>query len=129
DALENVAVYPWNTKGILPQVLKAGEHAGTLTQQGASLLDVNGNLQSGSMMAPPERHAGTGIVSTNRVRQHTGSVSVGTSAFSMVALDKPLKKIYRDSDIVTTPNNDDVAMVHINNCSSEIDAWIGIFRE
>lgn len=129
DALENVAVYPWNTKGILPKVLKAGEHAGTLTQKGASLLDVNGNLQSGSMMAPPEGDAGTGMVSTNSVRQHTGNVSVGTSAFSMVVLDKPLKKIYRDIDIVTTPNNEDVAMVHINNCSSDIDAWIGIFRE
>src|SRR5699024_11229679 len=83
-------------------------------QKGASLRDVNGHLQSGSMMAPPEGDAGTGMVSTNSVRQHTGNVSVGTSAFSMVVLDKPLKKIYRDIDIVTTPNNEDVAMVHIN---------------
>ncbi|WP_018662656.1 xylulokinase [Heyndrickxia acidiproducens] len=129
ESLENVAHYQWNIRDILPKVLKAGDHAGTLTREGAKLLDVNGNLQEGSIMAPPEGDAGTGMISTNSVRKRTGNISVGTSAFSMVVLDKPLKKAYRDIDIVTTPNGAPVAMVHINNCSSDINAWANIFKE
>lgn len=129
ECLENVAPYQWNIRDILPEVLKAGEHAGTLTGEGARLLDVSGNLQEGSLMAPPEGDAGTGMVSTNSVRKRTGNISVGTSAFSMIVLDKPLKKVYRDIDIVTTPNGAPVAMVHINNCSSDINAWANVFKE
>lgn len=129
DNLKNVTPYHWSIWDILPDVLQAGDHAGTLTQEGANLLDTNGNLQEGSLMAPPEGDAGTGMVSTNSVRTQTGNISVGTSAFSMVVLDKPLKKIYRDIDIVSTPNNEPVAMVHINNCSSDINAWALLFKE
>lgn len=128
-SLENVAAYQWDIRDILPKVLKAGDNAGTLTYKGAKLLDVNGNLKDGSLMAPPEGDAGTGMVSTNSVRQRTGNISVGTSAFSMVVLDKPLKKVHRDIDIVTTPNNEQVAMVHVNNCSSDINAWVNVFKE
>lgn len=129
ESLENVAHYQWKIRDILPKVLRAGEYAGTLTREGAQLLDVNGNLQEGSLMAPPEGDAGTGMVSTNSIRKRTGNISVGTSAFSMVVLDKPLKKVYRDIDIVTTPNGSPVAMVHINNCSSDINAWANVFKE
>ncbi len=127
--LEKVAPYQWNIRDILPGVLKAGEYAGRLTREGARLLDTNGNLQEGSLMAPPEGDAGTGMVSTNSVRRRTGNISVGTSAFSMIVLDKPLKKVYRDIDIVTTPDGVPVAMVHINNCSSDINAWANVFKE
>lgn len=129
DVLENVTRYPWNIRDILPKVLKAGSPAGTLTPEGARLLDANDHLQAGSLLAPPEGDAGTGMVSTNSVRKQTGNVSVGTSAFSMIVLDKPLGKVYRDIDIVTTPNGAPVAMVHINNCSSDINAWATIFKE
>ncbi|GMA66047.1 xylulokinase [Alicyclobacillus fastidiosus] len=129
DGLENVTHYQWNIRDILPKVLRAGNPAGTLTREGAQLLDVNGHLQEGSLMAPPEGDAGTGMVSTNSVRKRTGNVSVGTSAFSMIVLDKPLGKVYGDIDIVTTPNGAPVAMVHINNCSSDINAWANIFKE
>lgn len=129
EGLENVASYQWTIRDILPEVLRAGDRAGTLTREGAKLLDVNGNLQEGSLMAPPEGDAGTGMVSTNSVRKRTGNISVGTSAFSMIVLDKPLEKVYRDIDIVTTPNGAPVAMVHINNCSSDINAWANVFKE
>jgi sugar (pentulose or hexulose) kinase len=129
ETLENVTQYQWKIKDILPKVLKAGEHAGTLTEDGARLLDKNGHLQSGSLMAPPEGDAGTGMVCTNSIRERKGNVSVGTSAFSMIVLDKPLNKVYRDIDIVTTPTGSPVAMVHINNCSSDINAWAQIFKE
>ncbi|KPV43954.1 xylulokinase [Alicyclobacillus ferrooxydans] len=129
DSLHDVKRYPWNIQEILPKVLRAGDPAGTLTRQGAQLLDVSGHLQEGSLMAPPEGDAGTGMVSTNSVRKRTGNISVGTSAFSMIVLDKPLRNVYRDVDIVTTPNGAPVAMVHINNCSSDINAWANIFKE
>ncbi|MCI1857568.1 MAG: FGGY-family carbohydrate kinase [Sporolactobacillus sp.] len=127
--LEKVARYQWDIRDILPKVLRAGDQAGTLTREGAQLLDVKGNLQAGSLMAPPEGDAGTGMVSTNSVRKRTGNISVGTSAFSMVVLDRPLKKVHRDIDIVDTPSGAPVAMVHINNCSSDINAWAGVFKE
>lgn len=107
----------------------AGEKAGELTAKGASLLDVTGNLQAGSVMAPPEGDAGTGMVGTNSVRKRTGNISVGTSAFSMVVLEKPLKSVHRDIDVVMTPDGAPVAMVHVNNCSSDINAWIQIFSD
>ena len=116
-------------KEILPEVLKAGEYAGRLTKEGARLLDAGGKLQEGSLMVPPEGDAGTGMVSTNSVRKRTGNISVGTSAFSMIVLDKPLKKVYRDVDIVMTPDGTPVAMIHTNNCSSDIDAWANLFKE
>ena len=129
NQLDKVKKHSWDIHDILPKVLKAGQAAGTLTKEGASLLDVNGNLVSGSVMAPPEGDAGTGMVATNSVRKRTGNISVGTSAFSMVVLDKPLKKLHRDIDIVTTPDGSPVAMVHINNCSSDINAWAEIFKQ
>ncbi|MCC4490104.1 FGGY-family carbohydrate kinase [Limosilactobacillus reuteri] len=129
NSLPEVEQYPWQLKNILPAVLVAGCDAGHLTADGAKLLDPSGTLQAGSLMAPPEGDAGTGMVGTNSVRKRTGNISVGTSAFSMNVLDAPLKKLHRDIDIVTTPTGDPVAMVHINNCSSDINAWVGLFRD
>ena len=127
--LEKVRSYPWKLGEILPKVLKAGEKAGTLTAEGAKLLDVGGRLEAGALMVPPEGDAGTGMVSTNSVRKRTGNISIGTSAFSMNVLDAPLKAVHQDIDVVTTPDGATVAMVHTNNCSSDINAWAGLFGE
>jgi len=127
--LEKVQPYNWDLKEILPQVLKAGEKAGVLTPEGARLLDPSGKLEWGSLMAPPEGDAGTGMVGTNSVRKRTGNISVGTSAFSMNVLDAPLKEVHQDIDMVTTPDGAPVAMVHTNNCSSDLNAWVSLFGE
>lgn len=129
EQLDKVKAYDWNIREVLPEVLKAGEAAGELTASGAQLLDPSGKLQNGSVMAPPEGDAGTGMVATNSIRKRTGNISIGTSAFAMVVLDKPLQKVHREIDIVTTPNGSNVAMVHTDNCSSDIDAWLQIFQE
>lgn len=118
-----------NVRNILPKVLCAGEFAGNLTEQGARLLDKDGYLKSGALTCPPEGDAGTGMVATNSVKPLTGNVSAGTSIFSMAVLEKPLGKIYEGVDVVTTPAGAPVAMVHCNNCSSEINAWTELFAE
>lgn len=127
--LPEVAQFDWDIKGILPKVLMAGETAGHLTDDGAKLLDPSGQLQSGSLIAPSEGDAGTGMVATNAVRKRTGNISAGTSAFSMVVLDQKLNKVHRDIDMVTTPDGAPVAMVHTNNCSSDINAWASVFGQ
>ena len=109
--------------GILPAPLSAGEDAGTLTAEGAKLLDPSGELLHGAVMAPPEGDAGTGMTATNSVRPRTGNVSGGTSVFSMVVLEKPLSKVYTEIDVAATPDGAPVAMVHCNNCTSDINAW------
>ncbi|MFC6253321.1 xylulokinase [Secundilactobacillus hailunensis] len=129
EAQSNVQQYLWNLRDILPDIKLAGEVAGNLTAKGAQLLDPNGTLQSGSLMAPPEGDAGTGMVSTNAVRKRTGNISAGTSAFSMIVLDQPMDSVHQDIDMVTTPDGMPVAMVHTNNCSSDINAWVGLFGE
>ncbi|MCQ9284370.1 FGGY-family carbohydrate kinase [Priestia aryabhattai] len=121
--------YPWQLSDILPAVHTSGEQAGTLTAIGASILDQSKNLQPGIPFCPPEGDAGTGMVATNSVRKRTGNVSVGTSVFAMIVLDKKLSKVYPEIDLVTTPNGSPVAMVHANNCSSDLNAWLGLFRE
>ncbi|GBF76559.1 ATPase [Paenibacillus sp. 598K] len=114
---------------ILPQVLAAGESAGVLTEAGARLLDPSGSLEPGVRLCPPEGDAGTGMVSTNSVKPRTGNISVGTSIFAMLVLEDHLSKVYPEIDIVTTPEGSPVAMVLANNCSSDINAWVGLFRE
>lgn len=127
--LPEVKKYLWDIRKLLPKVLVAGKQAGRLTPEGAKLLDKSGKLQSGSLIAPSEGDAGTGMVATNSVREKTGNISVGTSAFSMNVLSHPLRKVYRDIDMVTTPSGAPVAMVHTNNCSSDINAWVNLFKE
>ena len=114
---------------LLPPVMLAGERAGTLTAEGAKLLDAEGDLEEGAIVCPPEGDAGTGMVATNSVLPLTGNVSAGTSVFAMAVLDKALKSYYPEIDVVTTPSGKDVAMVHCNNCSGDIDAWVGLFKE
>lgn len=121
--------FSWKLKNILPGVLSAGEDAGVLTEEGAKKLDVSGKLQAGTPICPPEGDAGTGMVATNSIAVRTGNVSAGTSVFAMIVLEKRLKKAYRQIDMVTTPVGDAVAMVHCNNCTSEINAWVDLFGE
>ena len=115
-------------RGILPKVLPAGANAGKLTEAGALFLDPTGTLRPGVPVAPCEGDAGTGMVATNSVRVRTGNVSAGTSDFAMIVTDKPLG-VHREIDMVTTPDGLPVAMVHCNNCTSDINAWVGLFAE
>jgi len=121
--------HSWTLAGILPKVLTAGEEAGVLTDEGAKLLDVSGRLETGIPLCPPEGDAGTGMTATNSVAQRTGNVSAGTSVFAMVVLEKELSRVYPELDLVTTPAGDLVAMVHCNNCTSDLNAWVNLFEE
>ncbi|MCM1523391.1 MAG: FGGY-family carbohydrate kinase [Ruminococcus sp.] len=114
---------------ILPRIMTAGEKGGVLTEKGAAFLDPEGDLMPGVPLCPPEGDAGTGMTATNSVTAGTGNISAGTSVFSMLVLDEPLKKAYPEIDIVTTPDGLPAAMVHCNNCCSEADAWVRLFRE
>ncbi len=120
---------PWRLQEILPRVLMAGESAGTLNEEGAGLLDPTRQLRSGIPLCPPEGDAGTGMVATNSVAVRTGNVSAGTSVFAMIVLEKPLSKLYPEIDMVTTPTGKPVAMVHSNNCTSDLNAWVDLLRE
>ncbi|WP_167958447.1 xylulokinase [Anaerosporobacter faecicola] len=121
--------FSWKLEDILPKVLVAGESAGCLTEEGARLLDPTGNLQAGVMLCPPEGDAGTGMAATNSVKVRTGNISAGTSVFAMVVLEKELKAVHEELDLVTTPSGDLVAMVHCNNCTSDLNAWVNLFEE
>ncbi len=121
--------FGWKLLDILPKSIVAGENAGFLTPNGAQLLDISGHLNPGIPLCPPEGDAGTGMVATNAVKQRTGNVSAGTSSFSMIVLEKELSKPYEMIDMVTTPDGSLVAMVHCNNCTSDINAWVKIFKE
>lgn len=121
--------FNWTLLDILPEVLNAGENAGFLTAEGAKKLDISGHLKPGIPLCPPEGDAGTGMVATNAVKQRTGNVSAGTSSFSMIVLEKDLSKPYEMIDMVTTPDGSLVAMVHCNNCTSDLNAWVNLFKE
>ncbi len=121
--------YSWKLQDILPKVLVAGEVAGTLTEEGAKRLDVSGNLKAGVPVCPPEGDAGTGMTATNSVAVRTGNVSAGTSIFAMIVTEKSMSKVHTEIDMVTTPDGADVAMVHCNNCTSDINAWANIFKD
>ena len=121
--------YSWTLQDILSKVLSAGESAGVLTPEGSKRLDASGHLKAGIPVCPPEGDAGTGMVATNAVKQRTGNVSAGTSSFSMIVLEKELSKPYEMIDMVTTPDGSLVAMVHCNNCTSDLNAWVNLFKE
>ena len=128
DALIAPKGYGWKLRGVLPRVLSAGENAGCLTEDGAKFLDPAGDLLPGIPVAPCEGDAGTGMAATNSVRVRTGNVSAGTSDFAMVVVDHPLG-VHREIDMVNTPSGTPVAMVHCNNCTSDINAWVDLFSE
>ena len=129
DALVADRGYPWKLRDILPKVLPAGADAGSLTPEGAKLLDPAGALEPGCPVAPPEGDAGTGMAATNAVAPRTGNVSAGTSVFAMIVLEKALSKVYPEIDMVTTPTGKPVAMVHCNNCTGDMNAWAELIRE
>ncbi len=129
NGLLKEAGMPYTLRDIFPKVLSAGEDAGKLTAEGAKFLDADGDLEAGAPVAPCEGDAGTGMVATNAVKVRTGNVSAGTSVFAMVVLEKPLSKVYEEIDLVTTPSGDLVGMVHCNNCTSDLNAWVGLFKE
>ena len=129
DALVADKGFPWKLREILPRVLVAGQEAGRLTAEGAKLLDVSGALEAGIPLCPPEGDAQTGMVATNSVRQRTGNVSAGTSIFAMIVLEKALSKLRPELENITTPSGAQVAMVHCNNCTSDLNAWVKLFGE
>ena len=129
DQFDGLHNFDWKIRDILPKVLVAGEPAGVLTAEGAKLLDSTGTLQPGVPMCPPEGDAGTGMVATNSVAVRTGNVSAGTSIFAMVVLEKAMEKVHEEIDMVTTPDGMPVAMVHCNNCTSDLNAWVNLFKE
>ena len=116
-------------ESIVPTVLMAGEDAGKLTDEGAKWLDPTGKLKAGSVLCPPEGDAGTGMVATNSITPGTANVSAGTSAFLMAVLEENMESYYKEIDVVTTPHGSPVAMVHVNNFTSEITAWTNLFEE
>ena len=121
--------YGWKLLDILPEVKRAGECAGFLTPEGAALLDETGTLEAGIPLCPPEGDAGTGMVATGAVLPRTGSISAGTSAFSLQVLERPLKGYYPEIDVCCTPAGKTVAMAHCNNCTSDIDAWVNLIAD
>lgn len=129
DSLVAPKGYPWKLKDLLPKVLLAGDNAGVLTAKGAKLLDPTGTLEPGCPLCPPEGDAGTGMAATNSVKRRTGNVSAGTSVFAMIVLEHALQGVHEEIDMVTTPSGDAVAMVHCNNCTSDLNAWVNIFKE
>lgn len=129
DARVSGRGFSWKLRDILPKVLTAGEDAGKLTAEGAKKLDVSGRLEAGIPVCPPEGDAGTGMAATNSVAVRTGNVSAGTSVFGMVVMEKELSKVYPEIDLVTTPTGNLVGMVHCNNCTSDLNAWVNLFKE
>ncbi len=129
NALLSKKGFTQKLESIFPSVFAAGEKAGVVTESGAKLLDPTGTFKAGVPMCAPEGDAGTGMVATNSVVQKTGNVSAGTSIFAMIVLERVLKKLHREIDMVTTPCGSPVAMVHCNTCTSELDAWMKLFYE
>jgi len=129
DELISEHKLPWNLKGILPQVLCAGDNAGCLTDEGAKQLDPTGGLKAGIPFCPPEGDAGTGMIATNAITPGTGNISAGTSVFAMLVLEKNLNKFHPEIDMIATPTGKPVAMVHCNNCTADLDAWVNIFND
>lgn len=121
--------YSFHIRELLPKAALAGDVAGYLTEEGAKKLDISGNLKAGCPVAPAEGDAGTGMTATNSVAVRTGNVSAGTSVFGMIVLEHDLKKVHDEIDLVTTPAGDLVAMAHCNNCTSDLNAWVGLFHE
>lgn len=129
DALIAGRGFSWKLRDLLPAVLPAGKRAGTLSAAGAARLDAAGSISAGIPLCPPEGDAGTGMIATNAVRPRGGNVSAGTSVFAMLVLERPLSGVHKEIDLVSTPDGSPVAMVHSNNCTSDIDAWIVMLVE
>lgn len=116
-------------KTLLPKVLVAGECAGRLTDAGAKLLDKSGNLSSGILLCPPEGDMGTGMICTNCTSPKKSNISSGTSANLTVILNSPLENYYPEIDVIATPDGYGAALIHTNNCTTELNEWVGVFSE
>lgn len=121
--------FGWELWDVLPDIVGVGENAGTLTESGARLLDPTGTLKAGISFCPPEGDAQTGMVATNSIAPRTGNVSAGTSIFAMAVLEHGLQNLHREIDIVQTPCGNPVAMVHCNNCTTDLDSWVRLFAD
>jgi len=121
--------FPWKLRQLLPTVKDAGEQAGLLTAEGAALLDETGTLEAGIPLCPPEGDGGTGMIATGAFLPRTGSISAGTSAFSLQVLDAPMKNYYPEIDVFNSPTGRPVAMAHTNTCTTEIDAWVHLIAD
>ena len=129
DALIADKGYPWKLRDVLPKIYAAGDVAGTLTEEGAALLDDSGTLRAGIPFCPPEGDGGTGMIATNTIVPRTGSISVGTSTFAMIVIEKELTKVYRELDVMMTPDGALLAQSHGNNGTTDLNAWVALFRE
>ncbi|HSK69270.1 MAG TPA: FGGY-family carbohydrate kinase [Candidatus Limnocylindria bacterium] len=129
DGLAAPKGYPWRLMDVLPGILEAGREAGRLTEQGAKLLDPDGDLRAGIPFCPPEGDAGTGMVATNAVAPRTGNLSAGTSIFAIVVLERALSAIHPEIDIACTPDGKPVAIVHGSNCTTDLNSWIGLLHD
>ncbi len=127
DKLVEEKGYPWKLRDILPEVLVAGEHAGELTEAGCDYM--GGGFPVGIKAVPPEGDAGTGMIATNCIKSSTANISAGTSIFAMVVMEKSLEKLHMEIDPVTTPDGKPVAMVHSNNCTSDMNAWAEMLHD
>ncbi len=127
DDLTSCTPFKEKLTDVLPVIVPVGECAGTLTEDGVKLLDPTGVFKAGVPLCPPEGDAQTGMAATNSITPRTGNISAGTSIFSMIVLEKNLSSVHKEIDIVTTPNGDPVAMVHCNNCTTDLDAWVRVF--
>ena len=121
--------YPWKLRDLLPEVLMAGACAGTLTPEGAALLDETGMLRSGIPLCPPEGDGATGMVATGAVVPRTGSVSAGTSGYTMLVCERPLQGYDHKIDVLMTPTGKTVAFAHINTCTPEINVWVSLMAQ
>jgi len=129
DAHVGNAGLGWSLLELLPKIVSVGSEAGTLTAEGAALLDISGSLKAGVPFCPPEGDASTGMVATNSVKPRTGNVSAGTSVFAMLVMENEPSKVHEEIDLIITPDGKLVGMAHSNNCTSDYDAWIGLFAK
>ncbi len=129
EALTADTAFTQKLADVFPKIVPVGECAGKLTESGALLLDPTGTLKAGIPFCAPEGDAQTGMVATNSIAVRTGNVSAGTSIFAMAVLEKELSSVYRQIDIVTTPCGNPVAMVHCNNCTTDLDCWVKLFGD
>jgi sugar (pentulose or hexulose) kinase len=119
----------WKLEEVLPKSLAGGTPAGQLTVDGALLLDPSGRLQPGIPLCPPEGDGITGMVATNSVAPGTANISAGTSIFTLIILDRIPDNVHPDIEFLATPEGKPAAMVHASTCTSDLDAWVGLFRE
>ena len=120
--------FSWDPEALFPVILPAGTCAGKLTEAGAKLMDPTGDLQAGIPFAPPEGDMQTGIVATNSTRPGTGNVSAGTSINATIVTDQKIS-VHTEIDVLLSPGGHTAALVHCNNCTTDINEWVEMLGE